>query len=137
MRYEITLTLKPMMYCHTAREQHSSTKKLLWELLEPYHEVSMICELTSMNNCHYHGLIELRDHQERDKLINRIRRFKQLGKFTINQVKYEQSYIEYMRKDMDKTRDIVGDPIVKDMFGLYGMRFHENPPVAPVRANKP
>lgn len=123
MKYELTITLKPLMYSMSASEQHRVAKKLLWELMEPYVDISMICELTSMNNCHYHGIIELKDALDRDKLINRIRKYKQLGKFTCNQVQYEKSYIEYMNKDKEKTSQIVGDPIVRDSYGIYGMHF--------------
>lgn len=122
MKYEYTQTLRPRLYDLSASEQFKIIKPIMWEILKPYAAVSLIAELTSTNNVHLHGIIELKDIQDRDKFINRIRPYsRQLGKFTLNQVQYEESYIQYMNKDKKYTREILNtDPIIRDGYGIYG-----------------
>lgn len=124
MKYEYTQTLRPRLYDLPASEQFKIIKPIMWKILEPYAEVSLIAELTSTNNIHLHGIIELKDIKERDKFINKLRPYsRQLGKFTLNQVRYEESYIEYMNKDKKYTHEILNmDPIIRDGYGIYGDR---------------
>lgn len=125
MKYEITLTLRPYIYKEVPQHQFKIAVKMLEEIL-PLYQVSLVAELTQENNVHFHGIIELSDLIERNKFLNRFRRFHKLfGKKTVNQVKFEDSYIKYMKKDIENTKLIIPDPIVRDSFGIFGNLFPE------------
>lgn len=126
MNYEITLTLHPgFVRRRTALDQHQVAKECLLTLFKTpgssFEKVSLIAELTQVNNVHYHGIIFLQDHCHRDKVINRIRaRDAILGRrFTITQLVNYPTWCEYMNKSTKVTRDIIGDPIVVDDFNVY------------------
>lgn len=119
MKYELTLTLKPCMYSLSALEQFRITKDLLLGVLQPYDEVSAIGELTSEHNVHYHCLIELPTILDKDKLLNRFRSLTKIfGRKTCNQVMFDDSYRIYMKKDIEETKKIIGDPVIRDFYGV-------------------
>lgn len=123
MLYEVTLTLRPRLYKLSPEEQHLLVSGILDQLLVPY-ECSMICELTKENNVHYHGLVELRDLVHRNRFLNHFRKFNTIfGKKTCEQVMYYQSYVDYMKKDIKNTEQIIHYPIVKDHYGIFSVRF--------------
>ena len=66
MKYELTVTLKPMMYRLTAREQFEYTKPIMINILNSMFGDNYTCvaELTGENNVHYHCLIELRSYSK-------------------------------------------------------------------------
>jgi len=60
MKYELTLTLRPIYYQYTPQNQFNMANMILFDILSPY-EVSLVAELTNEQNIHFHGLIELED----------------------------------------------------------------------------
>jgi len=128
MLYEVTVTLRPMMYRLTAVEQFYQTMGFLTSIHDGYDKVSCIAELTQEHNIHYHILIDLGDsRRDKDKYLNRYRAYhKYFGRKSCAQVRYEDSYKKYMVKDIEETKKIIKDPIVRDYFGLYGIRFGLN-----------
>lgn len=128
MKYELTLTLHPSNYQVSAADQHKHCKDILIDIFYPNgfpaYSVSCIAELTGEHNVHYHCMIDLKDIEAKDKLLNKFRRYRKIfGRKSCNQVKYEDTYKSYMIKDIEVTRKIIGDPIVCDFYGLYQMRF--------------
>lgn len=120
MKYEFTQTLRPMMYKHSAQEQFNITVPLLWEAFRGL-KCSCVAELTTENNIHYHAMIELKDHVQRDMFINRLRRYNtKLGRRTVDQIEHEPEYILYMRKDCDETEKIIKTSHVQDDFQILG-----------------
>lgn len=127
MKYELTLTLKPQLYQHPPQEQYRLAHHYLQDILQLY-EVSLVAELTQDHNIHFHGIIELDSIQSKDKFLNKFRgcRSKFFGRKTCSQLLFEESYIKYMRKDLEKTRVIISDPIVRDSFGVFKILFNES-----------
>lgn len=125
MLYECTLTLVPRFAeRRSARDQFDDSKKLLLEVLQKHYKnasasASFIAELHQSNNVHYHGIIRLENHKDRDRFINRLRPLGVFGRRTITQLENYPAYCEYMNKSVPTTRDIIGDPIVRDDFGVY------------------
>jgi len=79
MKYELTLTLRPMMYNLSAKEQFRISKEHLIDLFMPngfpqYH-ISCIAELTGEHNIHYHCMIEIGSIEDKDKLMNKFNLF--------------------------------------------------------------
>lgn len=119
MKYELTLTLKGSIKSKTPPEQFNKTQPILLDILKGF-QASMIAELHQDNDVHYHGLVELSDHKERNVLLNRIRKYHDFGRKTCSQVRWENSYEKYMKKDYDVTRDILERcPIVIDKFNIF------------------
>lgn len=128
MKYELTLTLKPTMYSYKPQDQFNLTRDILFGIFYPnnieHYGVTCIAELTSEHNVHYHCLLELKSLKQKDKLLNAFRKHNKIfGRKTCEQVKYEESYKEYIIKDLKKTREIITDPIVCDYYGLASMKF--------------
>lgn len=125
MKYELTLTIKPLWYQYPPQEQFRLALYYLEPLLKDV-EISLVAELTGEHNVHFHGFLELDSLVEKDKFLNKFRgcRTKFFGKKTCNQVVFENSYIKYMRKDLKKTREILPDPIVRDSYGIFSMKFN-------------
>lgn len=120
MLYEFTLTLRPRLYNKTSQEQYDYCYPLLRRLLEKY-KCSMIAELTSENNVHFHAKIELENFRARDRLINQLRNYNTVfGRKTITQLVNEPCYDQYMKKDIHVTLQVIKDPIVMDTFEMLG-----------------
>lgn len=120
MKYELTITLKPQLYQFPPQKQFDLSSQILWHVLLEFVEVSAVAELTSTHNIHYHCVISLEDLRHKDRLLNRFRPYcKVFGRSSCSQIMYEDSYINYMRKDLEKTKQIIKDPIVRDSFGIF------------------
>lgn len=118
MLYEFTVTLKPLMYKHKPAVQFRMTRDILYQILSP-HQSTCIAELTKTYNVHYHALVELEDLRQKVALVDRLRTFKEFGRFTLSQVIWEQSYKDYIIKNIAETKSILEqDPVVCDYFGL-------------------
>lgn len=117
MLYEFTITLVPFLYSRTAVEQKQAVDGRLKEILSRF-QASGVYELTSVHNVHAHLMIDFKDHRHRDKFINQLRPLKKgvIGKCSCSQLVHQTKWEEYMRKDMQETRDLIGDPIIKDDF---------------------
>lgn len=118
MLYEFTVTLKPALYKEKAIDQFRMTRDLMYQMLAP-HQSTCIAELTKAYNIHYHCLVELADLSQRVALVDRLRKIKLFGRFTLSQVQWEQSYKDYIVKHITETTAvIIKDPVVCDYFGL-------------------
>lgn len=121
MEYEFTITLKPTLYRMSAKEQFRLTAPLVKQIIQGY-KISIIAELTSANNIHYHAMVYLDNHKHRDQLINRVRsHHKTLGKISCSQLVDQPKWIEYLRKNKDVTNTIIEDwPWVRDDYEISG-----------------
>lgn len=129
MKYELTITLKPTMYQFNPKEQLRLTKDKLLNIFYPNNKqeymVSCVAELTQEHNVHYHCIIELQDIQAKDRLLNKFRSLTKIfGKKSCTQVQYEDSYKQYLIKDLEKTRSLIGDPIICDYYGVAKSLFN-------------
>lgn len=118
MKYEVTLTLRPRMYSFTPQQQFDKVEHFLKQLCIKY-KMSMIAELTQENNVHFHGIVDLKDFIHRGEFINEFRCMSTtFGRKTVNQVMYEESYLNYICKDVSITKHFVLNPVVLDPLGL-------------------
>lgn len=126
MLYEITVTLRPCLYRFTAAEQFDKTEDKLRLILCLY-KSSCIAELTKEHNIHYHGIIDLKDVSEKDRLCNRFRKYnKEFGRKSIDQIRYENSYRKYIVKEFSTTQKIIGKlPIITNDLKLLGVPIDE------------
>lgn len=114
MQYEFTLTLKPVMYKFTAQQQFDKTKNILIKILSKY-TCSAVAELTQENNVHYHVLIELKNHEIRDQLLNSFRGFLIWGRKSCSQLMNYPKYVTYMLKSISTVWPIIkGYPLIID-----------------------
>jgi len=125
---EVTLTLKPILYKKTPDEQLKITKSLIKTIFKPY-KYSCVCELTKDFNIHYHCLVETKTKEPLFEITNRIRKYKEFGKRTVQQVQYLESYKKYLNKDLQTTiKYINGSAIIQDDLNILGIKFEQNPP---------
>lgn len=119
MLYEFTITLLPLTYSKSAKEQKALIHNKLIEILAIY-KVSAVYELTSVNNVHVHMMIEFVDHKHRNKFIDSLRPLKKgiVGRCSCSQLIHQGKWEKYMAKDLESTREIIGDPIIKDSFNI-------------------
>lgn len=116
--HELTITLKPQMYNLSASEQFRRTASILFQIFSIY-EVSCVAEVTKTHNIHYHCLINIDNIFHKDGLIQKIKRQKEFGRFSFEQVRYEETYIKYMAKDIETTKILIcTDPVVVDFYGV-------------------
>ena len=122
MLYELTITLNPKIYKYTALEQFKRTSKIVYKIfsLSCRYDVTVVAELTKQENIHYHCMVELKDRPEKSHLINVFRKHGLLGRYTLEPIKYEHNYIDYMKKDISQTFEVLGRcPIVVDDYGIF------------------
>lgn len=118
-RFELTLTLRPSLYGLTAKQQFDITSPCLKDSLKLW-KYTAIVELTQEHNVHYHCMIELTGLLDKEKMINRLRRYnKYFGRKSCRMVQYEESYKVYMQKDYYETTRIIVDPVIKDDLKIF------------------
>lgn len=115
----ITVTLHPKLYKYTAVEQFDMTRSMIRDaLLDQYAIISIVAELTSQHNIHYHCYVKTyKDYTQKyvKKTHDKLRKILQFGKRQITQVQYENSYIDYLQKDIKHTYETTNCwPIVLD-----------------------
>jgi len=124
----ITVTLSPKMYKYTASEQLDMTRSLIKEALSNRNAIStIVAELTSQHNIHYHCYVKTyKDYSDiyvkytHDKL----RKIINFGKRQITQVQFENSYIDYLQKDISKTYKTTHCwPVIQDECNLIPTQF--------------
>lgn len=127
MRYELTVTSHPRLYDRDASTQFSIMKENFIQIMRPHKGspgflFSAVAELNGNNDVHIHAIVELNDLVARNRLLNRFRSkdYKFIfGRKTCTQLINEPVWIDYMRKDLKKTREIIGiSPIIKDELSL-------------------
>lgn len=120
MNYEYTQTFKPQLFCYPPEEQYLRTYPLMQDILRDV-KSTIICEFTNEENIHFHCMVEVKTPQIKTMILNRIRKHKICGRKTFVQVQYEQSYRDYLIKDLDKTQKLLPyyrNPIIRDGFGV-------------------
>lgn len=126
---ELTVTLKPYMYSKCLDDQVKLTKDRLLSVLHGFNK-SIVIELTSQYNIHYHCLLtEKKPSQEPFlRITDRLRSERWAGRRTIQGVQYYESYIKYMNKEISRTNKIIkSSSIVKDDFNILGFQWEESP----------
>lgn len=131
MKYELTLTLRPIMYSLTPDQQFTATSGVIKAVLERFFQgakYTAVAELTEENNVHYHCLVELTNHMDRNDLLNSFR-WKGVnnifGRKTCSQVVYEESYLRYMVKSTLKTSDIIkANPVICDYYKALSHKYN-------------
>lgn len=122
--YEFTATLRPIWYKHKPEKQYDLLRKAFDEHLMKY-DITAVAELTKTYNIHMHAAIRLSPTQYRqftDTL--RVPKLQALfGKCTFNQVQYDQSYYEYMKKDIVITLKVINEiPILADKLQVLSVK---------------
>lgn len=123
-RYAFTVTLKPRMFNHPAELQYDKTQEVLSLFLTTLgHEVSMCAELTKGMNIHYHGTITFKCDGTilpEKMFIDSFRKSNMFGFVCIKPITDEPKWMEYISKDLDKTRlAIKRDPRVLNGFKYW------------------
>lgn len=123
-RYAFTVTLKPRLFNFKAEEQYDRTQESLSLMLTRLgYEVSMCAELTKGMNIHYHGTINFKCEPSvlPDKLfVDAFRKSNVFGFVCIKQITDEQKWMEYISKDLDKTRSYIHrDPRILNGFKYW------------------
>lgn len=114
MKYEFTMTLRPVMYKFTAREQFIKTKDIINNMFFGF-ATSIVAELTKENNIHYHAIVEIKSADDRNKLLDRSRGSMIWGRKSCSQLVNEPKWITYILKDIVSTREIIKDhPLIRD-----------------------
>lgn len=110
---EITITYKPQL-----RMQHNSTnltdittKCLLSTLKRHNFSTILIGEYSQTGHYHMHGILLTNTGRTIDAIIRKLT--KELGRIEIRQIKYTESYINYILKDTKQNRKIYDDEIIK------------------------
>lgn len=125
MFHELTVTLLPHLYSLTVKQQFDLMAPFVKQILQGWSHTT-IAELTECENVHFHSIVQLDDSShagamaDRSKLIDRIRPYKKryIGRFNLLPVRYEETYKDYIVKDIKKTQRLITNPVVQDDFQL-------------------
>lgn len=131
VKYSFTLTLRPKLYDSTLDVQYDVTSTELVNRLKCLpSRVTVIAEITKYNcNIHYHGMIQflIRSKDHIVDFHNLFRKSKIFGFKNIKQVDDERGWLEYISKELKRTKDIVGrPPILIDEFHTYSYIIQED-----------
>lgn len=128
--YAFTVTLKPVMFRRSIEEQYDSTYLELSTRLKSLPcKLTMICELTSNYNIHYHGIIvfitKSRSHEKDFKDL--FRKSQIFGFTNIKQVDDFNGWVDYIKKDVTVSVKIINRPPViideHDLFNVFDNPF--------------
>lgn len=118
MKHEVTVTLRPMLYTKTAKQQFDITSLMMKHILNGY-KATCVAELTQEHNVHYHCLVDIEGTLNRNTFLDRFRQYnKYFGRKTCKCVMFEESYEKYLTKSYHETTKILSDPFVKDDYKL-------------------
>jgi len=102
----ITQTICPKLYTKSAELQFALTLNPFLKILEKYcYNYSYVTELTEHANVHYHAWIELRNDNNKYRLINEIKKTRNLGFCMINKERIEdieRTYAYMVDSDLRK-----------------------------------
>lgn len=128
-KYSFTVTLKPNLYKDTANIQYDLTVKRLRHIIASLDcTATIVAELTSGWNIHYHGILQFEmipdiDYNQRSLMkvfTDYFRNHRHFGFVNIKPITDEQGWIDYMSKDLDDFYNILGrGPIIKDDYRYY------------------
>lgn len=99
--YALTITLRPVMYIHTAQKQYDLITP---EILQIFSECKLILvpELTKQYNLHFHGIINvpLCDGRDPSKWIHdKVRTHRKIGMICVKQITDYDTWLTYCMKD--------------------------------------
>lgn len=118
MKHEVTVTLRPQMYRHTAKQQFDITSLCMKHILNGY-KATCIAELTQENNVHYHCLVDIEGPINKNKFLDKFRQYhKYFGRKSCKMVMFEESYEKYLVKSYQDTTKIINDPFVVDDYKI-------------------
>lgn len=123
MLYEVTLTLRPYWNTKSTVFLMATIRSGLATLAREY-RMSAIMELHESGVPHVHALVKLENMKIKLTFCERIRTLKAgaqalFGRFSCSQVMYEQSYRQYMIKDLRQTFYLTGsEPVITDFHNL-------------------
>lgn len=125
--WEVTLTLKPVLYNKDYVEQFAMTNYQVLDMFRHY-EWSGVCELTRDLNIHYHLLVKaLNSDQTHIDLVRCIKsRYKVFGRYEVKLVTNYDNYTTYIKKDIKimqesyRINSIIKDDLdIFDSFSIY------------------
>lgn len=127
--YSLTITLKPKLYSFNVEQQYDLAKPIITNL--NLGKMTCVAELTKLYNIHFHLLIERDTSMQCIGLkgrpisfphfvANKFRNSEIIGFHQLKTIKDKQGWIDYMGKDIAKTKEDVGRRIVLvDEFQIY------------------
>lgn len=124
MLYEFTLTIHPKYYKSNPISQYTQTKEIFLKLYKKGYfnkfKISIVAELTSVQNVHYHCLVDIMTLADKTEFLNIFRPFNIFGKKSISQVVNEPVYREYMQKSLVETAEVLENcPIIVDENNVF------------------
>lgn len=121
--YFFTVTLRPIMYKHTADEQFDKAHGELMIMLRLLSEkFTLVTELTKSLNVHWHGIIQLGD--KKSPFVNMFRGDNKFGFVQLAPITHSKEKVyEYLRKDLANTvKDLNRRPILSDDYGVFQIK---------------
>jgi len=128
--YSFTITLLPKYYKHSPEIQYDiSVAHIVGTLRALSSSIDLIAELTPKNlNIHYHGKIQFADIKTdcRKRFIDAFRGHKYAGFVSIDQITDEPGWNEYILKETQTTRQMIGRPpiILHDFIDFICLNVH-------------
>lgn len=125
--YSYTVTLRPQLYGIPGQDQYDKTSdELVKHLSNICAEYTLVAELTSSYNVHYHGTVSFAlklpgpPVNLRKRFVDSFRKNKLFGFVQIKQIDDEPGWIEYISKSLEETcNDLGRRPILKDDFNYW------------------
>lgn len=121
--FSFTVTLLPKMYVNDCDSQYDQTKNHLYMLLKQItNNFTLVSELTSSNNIHYHGIIELPSTR---KFHNLFRKSEMFGHVSIREIYDMVKWKEYLKKSISLTASTIERrPIISDDYKVFTLEEH-------------
>lgn len=127
--YSLTITLKPKLYSFGVEQQYDLAKPIVTNL--NIGKMTCVAELTKSYNVHFHMLLERdttlqcigskgRPISFEHFIANKFRNSDTIGFFQLKKIDNKQGWIDYMSKDIQKTKEDMGRRVVViDEFDIY------------------
>lgn len=112
----VTITLLPKMYKQDAEHQYDATVDPIQKILSLFfcEDYSLVAELTRNSNIHYHAIGRRKECFDslRKKLNDKFRNDPLFGFINIKLVENEPQVLDYMKKSLKETADLIKRPSV-------------------------
>lgn len=107
------------MYKMDIDEQYDQTcNELIVALRTITNNFTLVCELTSSMNVHYHGVIELPTSKR--KFVNIFRKDKKFGYVSCKEITNKKGWSDYISKDLENTQNEIGRrSILNDDYKMF------------------
>lgn len=117
----VTITLPSRFRKMKAEDQYEHTYRLLMSLLHN-HKCTVIVELTSNFDVHYHAIVSLRNVEGNPLKYLKDRFRLSFGYTCIKQVEDYTGWCNYLQKDIKETAKAIY-PILKDDYNIFEKQF--------------